>query len=436
MRLPPDIIYSTIDSVGDDVATLKSLSLASKLLTEYSQRRLLRAPHLTVELAEAKGLWHIGWLLIKRPHLATAVRSFTLTFTWHKNSDVLEISPPKYLEAIQAYVDQYAGPLISKLTNLEFVTLESLAYYEIIRYSNTASVNWVYHLSSPNLTSISTAHLPLTIPTSLRSRAPQLRTIISHCAPIRIADNQAVDSALPNPVDLHAFQLTCASREAHQYVGEPDPNELFTHPAEHALSFKGLQRFTFGSPSPHQHGAAAHIMAMASNTLSHLTFQIPNNSPNSGFTFLEPNLLGRDNRSLFQSLKALQTVRIRVRGHDLMIDARHRAFNTPGTTLISWIIDVAFPTLSAAPNLRQVEIDITSLDIPGLFVAIYEQDWRNFNERLVIKECASLKDVLFVLHLRDYEARAIQKAVHNTVQTSFAGALEAGIRVHVECHFS
>ncbi|KAH6911547.1 hypothetical protein BKA70DRAFT_1268042 [Coprinopsis sp. MPI-PUGE-AT-0042] len=445
MTPPIDIIYSAIDSVGDDVPTLKSLSLTSKLLTEYSQRRLLRAPQLTVELSEGAGLWYIGWLLKKKPHLSTAVKSFTLTFTWCKNNDVLQTTPPKYIGAIRAYMDRYAGPFIAKLTNLKSLSLKSFDYYEIIRHSNVATMNWVHHLSSPNLTSISMAHLPFTIPTSLYSRAPQLRTIISDCAPIRIADedNPLVSrmaaggsESLPSTVCLRAFQLTSAFRGTHLYAGEPDPNELFKHPEENAPSFKELQRFTFGSPSHGQHSTAAHIMAAASNTLSHFTFHIPDHSSSSGLTSLEGNLLRHDNCALFQSLKALETVKIRVGGHDLMIDARQRVSSTPRMALISWIVDVAFPTLCAAPNLRQLEIVITNLDVPGLFVAIYEQDWGNFNEKLMLKECATLRDVLFVLHLRDYEARATQNAVNDAVQTFFAGALEAGIHINVECHFS
>lgn len=354
INIPTDIIYSAIDSVGDDVPTLKSLSLTSKLFSEYGQRRLLRHPTQTIKLAEAPilGPGSLGWLLEEKPHLATTIKSLSLTFSWHKTDvHVLEVSPIKYIAAIQTYLD-CAGPLLKKLTNIESLRVESIDYYEIIRHCNTTLLRWVHHLSSPNLTSISMANLPFTLPSSLRSRAPQLRTIISDCAPIPITAAQEVgvpDANSPSPVYLQSFQLTSTVQEAHQYVGEPEPNELFNHPAEITLSFKELPRFTFGSLSHLQHGAAAH-------TLTHLIFQVPEHSSNIVLTCehsiapllslaeakigadsaLQPSLLiSPNNRSLFKSLKVLERVTIQVSGYDLMVDARQRAFHAAQITLIS-----------------------------------------------------------------------------------------------------
>lgn len=69
-------------------------------------------------------------------------------------------------------------------------------------------------------------------------------------------------------------------------------------------------------------------------------------------------------------------------------------------------------------------------------MTVYEQEWKDLIEKLMLKECMSLREVLFVLHLRDCEARAIQKGVHDTVQTLSAGSLRAGIYVHADCQFS
>jgi hypothetical protein len=125
-----------------------------------------------------------------------------------------------------------------------------------------------------------------------------------------------------------------------------------------------------------------------------------------------------------------------MRGYDLMTDIRQRASTWGPTTLVTWTTEVAFPTLCAAPNLQRLEIEITNLGVTGLFVSLYEQDWKSFNKRLMLKECASLKEVLFVLHLPNHGAGASQLEVDSAIQILFAGAIEAGIRVHAECHFA
>jgi hypothetical protein len=290
MNLPIDIIYTAIDSVGDDVSTLKSLSLTSKLLAEYSQRRLLRHPNQTIELAEEPlgRLASLSQLLEEKPNLATAIKSFSLTFSWHKtDAYVLEVSPLQYFAAVQEYMDLYAGPILAKLFYLESVRLESLDYYEIVRPLSPAYLRWLHHLSSPNLTSISVAHLPFSIPNSLRARAPQLQTIISDCAPIRIHSQTPKTGVppdnTPSPVYLRAFTLISGAREGHQYVNEPEPKELFTPHAENTVSFRELRVFTFGSISLVEHQAAAHIMSAASKTLRHLIFRVPERSSNINF---------------------------------------------------------------------------------------------------------------------------------------------------------
>jgi hypothetical protein len=287
MKLPVDIIYSAIDSVGGNVSTLKSLSLTSKLLAEYSQRRLLRHPDEVIELAEEPSgrMWSLLHLLEEKPNLAAAIKSFSLTFSWHQtDTSVLEVSPLKYIAAIQAYMDLCAGPILAKLLYLESVRLGSIDYYETVRPLNTASLRWLHHLSSPSLTSISMTHLPFTIPNSLRTWAPQLRTIVSDCAPIRtIGQGPEATNGPPGPACLRVFMLTSGVREPHQYVGEPQPNELFTERAKNTISFKELRTFTLGSTSLVEHETAVHIMAVAANTLSHLVFRVPDRSSNINF---------------------------------------------------------------------------------------------------------------------------------------------------------
>jgi hypothetical protein len=292
MNLPTDIIYSAIDSVGDDVSTLKSLSLTSKSLTDYSQRRLLRHPSYVVQLdcAPREGLGNFWRLLNTKPLLATAVKSFSLAFCRRKNdSHRLDIPPSEYIEDIQTFMDKYASQILVKLTQLESVKRESHDYWEIVRPCYTTSLHWMQHLSSLNLTSLTIAHLPITIPSSLRARAPQLRSITSDCAPLRIShetkDQEDMKvTVAPRPIYLRNFQLTLGPRESRVYEDQPDPNQLLSHPGKNTLSFRDLQSFTFGALSHVHHGMASNIMAIASYTLSHLNLQMPERSAAGGFT--------------------------------------------------------------------------------------------------------------------------------------------------------
>jgi hypothetical protein len=118
--------------------------------------------------------------------------------------------------------------------------------------------------------------------------------------------------------------------------------------------------------------------------------------------------------------------------YDLMTDVRKRTNDRPPTTLVTWTVEVAFPTLCAAPNLQQLEIEITKRCPTWLFISLYEQDWKSFNRRLMLKECSSLKEVLFVVYPLAPEA-ASGVEVKNAIQIVFAGAIEAGIRVHADC---
>jgi hypothetical protein len=136
-------------------------------------------------------------------------------------------------------------------------------------------------------------------------------------------------------------------------------------------------------------------------------------------------------------MKALETVTIQVGGWDLLADHRRRASHSPRTSIVSWIVDGAFSTLTACPNLQRLEIVLTGLVDPGLCMGIYEWSWKDLNEKLMLKESTSLKEVVFVLQfLKDFEAESMKKAVNDTVKNFFAGSLEAGIHVHAEYRLS
>ena len=279
---PPDIIYSAIDVVVD-ITTLKYLSLSCKLLSEYSQRRLLRAPCLRAQLELTPACTSFEKLLAlleEKPSLSTAIKAFSLAFEWNAHQDVLPISPSRYMQAIRDFMNNRAGLLLSKLGSLESISLSSLAYYEIFREVNVVPFHWLHHISSPSLRSIRVKHLPLSLPKSLSLRAPKLQILLSDSSPIRIHDidtDAAAEGVTPasssvTPLYLDTFQFISDARDPHQYIGEP---ELETLLDSEAFSFVRLRHLIFGSMSSIHHGAAAQFLTVASHTLSHLTFHLP-----------------------------------------------------------------------------------------------------------------------------------------------------------------
>jgi hypothetical protein len=142
------------------------------------------------------------------------------------------------------------------------------------------------------------------------------------------------------------------------------------------------------------------------------------------------------NHYLFQDMEALEVATIQVGSWDLMADHRRRASHSPRTSIVSWIVDGAFSTLTACPNLQRLEIVLTGLVVPGLCLAVYERSWMDLNEKLMLKESKSLKEVVFMFHLEISGAESDKMAVNEAVKTFFASSLKAGIRVHAECLFS
>ena len=58
-----------------------------------------------------------------------------------------------------------------------------------------------------------------------------------------------------------------------------------------------------------------------------------------------------------------------------------------GPDIMSWIVNIAFPTCAAAPTLQKLEMSITGLESTEPFCLELEEDWRELDYRLASREC-------------------------------------------------
>jgi hypothetical protein len=272
MELPPDLLWSTVDALGDDVPTLRSLSLTSKVLSGYSQRRLFRSAKFTVNILDTTSCDKLNMLssaLTSRPELIPAVKSLTIQMELLDNR--LGYIRRPLLGPFEDQLNKHIMYLLSLLTHLENLSLAADdTEFRHMHYSELAmsrsTLHWVRHINSPHLNCLSIYLLPMSIPTSLIHRVPQLRHLHYRSAPCTVLEDELNAGA---GIILHTFEYTTS----HSRFGRETSGSL--SPALSAISFQHLERFIFGSNEQVNHIAAAGILSVSRDTLRHLTYQVP-----------------------------------------------------------------------------------------------------------------------------------------------------------------
>lgn len=276
MSLPADLLWSTVDALGYDVPTLRSLSLTSKVLSDYSQRRLFRSAEFTVRVLDATSCDRLNMLssaLASRTELSSAVKSLTIRL--ELLDDRLGYIRNPLLGPLEKQLNKHITYLLSLLTHLEnlFLGVDDTEFRHM-HYSELAhsrsSLHWVHHINSPLLKSLVIYLLPITIPTSLNPKVPQLRHLHYRTAPFKVIED-AVDANAG--IVLHTFEYTTLRNQYGRETGGSSLGSVFC-----AFSFQHLERFLFGSNEEVNHITAARILSASRNTLRHLTYRIPHHS--------------------------------------------------------------------------------------------------------------------------------------------------------------
>ncbi|KAH6901015.1 hypothetical protein BKA70DRAFT_1312052 [Coprinopsis sp. MPI-PUGE-AT-0042] len=410
MILPPDLLWSTVDAVGDDIPTLRSLSLTGKVLFDYSQRRLFKSVNFTVNVTNETSCDRISMLtlaLIGRPELSTAIRSLTIQL--ELLDDRLGFIRNPILGRFEGYLNTHVTSLLSLLTHLEELSLGADdTEFRHMHYSELAqsrsSLDWTHHIQSTHLKSLSIYLLPVTIPLSLARKAPQLRHLHYRTAPLKVLENDRDTGAA---IVLHTFEYTTSRYRYRQESGGSSLSSAFN-----AISFQHLERFIFGSNAEPNHIAAARILSVSRDTLRHLTYQVPSHSFDGRHTRLQRTLFNKDNYSLFQTLTALESVEIELHMSDLAHDIRTR-----DKRLSIWIADAASTTLSAAPSLRALTIRFLGA-MPGRQATLEKRgnDWKTLDSHLASGAIPCLKEFGVVLELAEGALQELDEQQHKLLK--------------------